>query len=103
MNRKVYAMFDDVKYMVDRYKLYDPRLITRDRGYATLGPNGMIGWSQKLHVTFVADHEWPSLATKFLYANVATTKSDTTTSDNQTTRACFECGSADHMRPFFSS
>jgi hypothetical protein len=63
MNRKVYALFDDVKDMEDRYKLSDPWEITRDKAYSTLGPIGMIVWSQKLHATFVADHDWPALAT----------------------------------------
>jgi hypothetical protein len=84
MHRKVYALFDDVKDMEDRYKLSDPRAITRDKAYSTLGPISLIAWSQKLHATFVADRDWPALATKLPSANVTTTKSDTTTSNNQT-------------------
>jgi hypothetical protein len=104
MHRKVYALFDDVKDVEDHYKLSDPRAITLDKSYSTLGSIGLIAWSQKLHATFVADHDWPALATKFPSANVAitksTTNSDATTSDNQKKRACLECGSANHMRPF---
>jgi hypothetical protein len=91
MNWKVYAMFDDVKDMENRYKLSDPRAITRDKEYARLGPIGLIAWSQKLHATFVADHDWSALATKLPSAKIATTKSqiNSTTSDNQPARACF--------------
>jgi hypothetical protein len=101
MHRKVYAMFDDVKYMKNRYTLSDPWAITPDKEYARLGPIGLIAWSQKLHATFVVDHDWPDLDTKFPSANIATTKSqiNSTMSDNQPARACFECGSTDHMRP----
>jgi hypothetical protein len=102
MNRRLYTMLDDVKDMETLYKLSDPRAITRDKEYLRLGPIGLISWSQKLHANFVADHEWPALATKVPSANIATTKSqiNSTMSDNQPRRACFECGSADHMRPF---
>lgn len=93
MNRKVYALYDDVKTMEDRYKLSDPRALSRDKDYASLGPIGLIAWSQKLHATFLADHEWPALATKLPSANYARTGQD------QTKRACFECGDPDHMRP----
>jgi hypothetical protein len=67
--------------------------LSRDKDYATLGPIGLIAWSQKLHATFLADHEWPALATKLPSANYARTGQD------QTKRACFECGDPDHMRP----
>jgi hypothetical protein len=93
MNRKVYALYDEVKTMEDRYKLSDPRALSRDKDYATIGPIGLISWSQKLHATFLADHEWPVLATKLPSANYARTGQD------QTKRACFECGDPDHMRP----
>jgi hypothetical protein len=66
MHRKVCALFNDVKDMEDRYKLSDHRAITRDKSYSTLGPIGLIAWSQKLHATFVADHDWPALATNCL-------------------------------------
>jgi hypothetical protein len=39
MNRKVNTMFDDVKNMEDRYKLSDPRAITRDRGVCNTWPH----------------------------------------------------------------
>jgi hypothetical protein len=36
MSRKVCALYDDVKMMEERYKLSDPRTISRDKDYAAL-------------------------------------------------------------------
>jgi hypothetical protein len=42
MNCKLFALYDDIKTMEDRYKLSDLCTISRDKDYATLGPSGLI-------------------------------------------------------------
>jgi hypothetical protein len=55
------------------YKLADPKLITQDNEYATLGPIGMVASAQKEHTQLVTDHEWPALAAKLPESNLAET------------------------------
>jgi hypothetical protein len=70
-NRKVFAQLDLVKQMEGAYKLADPKLITQDREYATLGPIGIIAWDQKEHTQLVTDHKWPAPTYKLPQSNLA--------------------------------
>jgi hypothetical protein len=63
-NRKVFDRLEKVKDMEDKYKLADPASITNDPGYHEYGPIGVIAWAQNIHSKFLADHEWPGLASK---------------------------------------
>jgi hypothetical protein len=62
INRKAFALLDLVKQMEGPYNLADPKLITQDNEFATLGPIDIVAWDQKEHTQLVTDHEWPSLA-----------------------------------------
>jgi hypothetical protein len=74
LNRKAFAQLELVKQMEGAYKLVDPKLITQDAEYATLGPIGIVAWAQKEHTQLVADHEWPALASKLPESNLAETE-----------------------------
>jgi hypothetical protein len=63
-NQKVFDRLDKVKDMEDKYTLADPASITNDPGYQEYGPIVVIAWAQKIHSKFLADHEWPGLASK---------------------------------------
>jgi hypothetical protein len=63
-NRKVSDRLGKVKDMEDKYKLSDPASITNDPGCHEYGPIGVIAWAQTIHSKFLADHEWPGLASK---------------------------------------
>jgi hypothetical protein len=72
-NRKAFSQFDLVKQMEGAYNLVDPKLITQDATYATLGPIGIVTWAQKEHTQLVTDHEWPALESKLPESNLADT------------------------------
>jgi hypothetical protein len=63
-----------MKQMEGAYKLVDPKLITQDAEYATLGPIGIVAWAQKEHTQLVTDHEWPALASQLPESNLAETE-----------------------------
>jgi hypothetical protein len=61
--------------MEDKYKLADPASITNDVEYHDYVPIGVIAWAQKIHSKFLADHEWPGLASKPLHLESAQSNS----------------------------
>jgi hypothetical protein len=93
--RKVFDRLDKVKDMEDKYKLVDPASLTNDPGYHEYGPIGVIAWAQKIHSKFLADHEWPGLASKLSHlesaqSNYVQTKGKFT---------CYHCGEDGHIKP----
>jgi hypothetical protein len=70
-NRKVFDRLDKVKYMEENYKIAYPASITNYVGYHDYGKIGVIAWAQKSHSKFLADHEWPGLASKLLHLESA--------------------------------
>jgi hypothetical protein len=94
-NRKLFDRLDKVKDMEDKYKLADPASITNDIGYHDYGPIGVIAWAQKIHSKFLADHEWPGLASKLSHleseqSNYVQTKGKFT---------CYYCKEDGHIKP----
>jgi hypothetical protein len=102
-NRKAFALLDLVKQMEGTYKLADPKLITQDTDYPTLGPIGSVAWAQKEHTQLVTDHEWPALAAKLPESNLAETNLAKATYASKVkdgvVRKFYLCGSEDHLRP----
>jgi hypothetical protein len=70
-NSKAFAKLDEVKTMEDGYTLADLASLINYAEYAHLDPIGNGAWSQHEHSKLVAEHEWPSLATKLLRSNNA--------------------------------
>jgi hypothetical protein len=91
--------------MEGAYKLVDPKLITKDAEYATLGPIGIVAWAKKEHTQLVNDHEWPALASKLPESNMAETEMNLSKPSyaskvrDGAAHKCYRCGSADHLRP----
>jgi DNA-directed RNA polymerase subunit M/transcription elongation factor TFIIS len=94
-NRKVFDRLDKVKDMEDKSKLADPASITNDPGYHEYGPIGVIAWAQKIHSKFLADHEWPGLASKL--SHLESTQSNYVQTKGKFT--CYHCGEDGHIKP----
>jgi hypothetical protein len=74
-NRKVFDRLDKVKDMEDKYKVADPASTNNDAGYHEYGSIRVIAWAQKIHSKFLADHEWPGLASKLSHLESAQSNS----------------------------
>jgi hypothetical protein len=91
--------------MEGTYKLSDPKLITQDAEYATLGPIRIVAWPQKDHTQLVTDNEWPALVSKLPKRNLAEAEmnlskpSYASNVKDGAARKCYRCGSADQLRP----
>jgi hypothetical protein len=105
-NRKAFAKLDDVKGMEGKYKITDPKAITLDPNYATLGPIGIVAWAQKEHTQLVTNHEWSALAAKLAVSNLAKNVDAAANFAKPTyankvkeggVRKCYRCGSEDGM------
>jgi hypothetical protein len=94
-NQKVFDRLDKVKDMEDKYKLVDPASITNDPGYHEYGPIGVIAWAQKIHSKFLADHEWPGLASKLSHLESAQSNSVQTKGKF----TCYYCKEDGHIKP----
>ena len=111
-NRKIFALLDLVKTMEHEYKLVDPKTLSSNKDYSTLGPLGIIATLQAAHGALLTEHDWPALASTLPQANVAATPSanatPTSTSTPSTTPSatpggrrairCFRCHGQHHVR-----
>jgi hypothetical protein len=104
-NRKEFSQLNLVKQMEGAYKLVDPKLITQDAEYATLGPIGIVAWAQKEHTQLVTNHEWPALASKLPERNLAEKEMNLSKPSyasklkDGAARKCYRCGSAVRIVP----
>jgi hypothetical protein len=56
---------------------------------------GVISWAQKIHSKFLADHEWPGLASKLSHFESA--QSSSVQIKGKFT--CYHCGEDGHIKP----
>ena len=59
-NCKIYARHDDVQAMEDKYELKDPKLITTDPEYPTIGPIPTCAFVQKEYSDLIKKKNWPA-------------------------------------------
>jgi hypothetical protein len=99
-NRQVYAKLDLVKKFENKYKLADPKSITKNPDCNTKGPIALIAWLQEEHTDFGTDHELPALATKLPQSNNASRTSAQPSSDKRPdTRTSYKCHTVGHIAP----
>jgi DNA-directed RNA polymerase subunit M/transcription elongation factor TFIIS len=94
-NRKVFDRLDKVKDMEDKYELADSASLTNDPAYHEYGPLGVIACAQKIHSKFLADHEWPGLASKL--SHIESAQSNSVQTKGKFT--CYHCGEDGHIKP----
>jgi hypothetical protein len=94
-NWKVFDHLDKVKDMEYKYKIADPAPLTNDPGYHAYGPLGVIAWSQQIHSKFLADHEWPGLASNL--SHLESTQRNSVQTKGKLT--CYHCGEDGHIKP----
>jgi hypothetical protein len=70
-NRKVFDHLEKVNDIEHKCKLADPASIPNDAGYHEYVPIGFISRAQKIQSKFLADHEWPGLASKLSHLESA--------------------------------
>jgi len=92
-NRWVHSKLDDVRELELKYKLKDPKLMVSDPLYSTLGPIALCGFLQERYGSLITEKAWPALSSSLPKSNLAPVPSPTPVS-----RACFRCGSTDHLR-----
>ena len=89
-NRKIFAFLDEVKDMEHKYKLADPKSITKDPAYSKLGPLAIIDKLREEYSRLCSDLDWPALATKLPQGNNAPA--------SERPIKCFRCGGPHHIK-----
>ena len=59
-NRKIFARYDEVQAMEDKYELKDPKLLTADPDYPTLGPIPWCAYLQECYSDLIKKKNWPA-------------------------------------------
>ena len=59
-NRKIFAKYDEVQAMEDKYELKDPKLLTADPNYPTLGPIPCCAYLQECYSDLIKKKNWPA-------------------------------------------
>jgi hypothetical protein len=96
-NRKIYNLLDHVKTMEHKYKVLDPRSITKDPQYSDYGPIALVSTVHQLYGRLITDHDWPALATKLPQSNNAPANDGrysrpSSRSGDDYKIKCFRCG-----------
>ena len=94
-NHRALNLLDDTWRMEHKYFLKDRALLKRDPQYATLGPFGLCTTLQTEYATLYKHKEWPALNSTLPEGNMAPAPA---TPIPENTRACYECGSLQHLR-----
>ena len=94
-NRKIYNLLDHVKTMEHKYKVLDPRSVTKDPKYSEYGPVALISTVHQLYGRLITDHDWPALATKLPQSNNASAnegrQSRPSSRAGSDDRKCYRC------------
>mmetsp|Transcript_15021 Transcript_15021/g.28265 ORF Transcript_15021/g.28265 Transcript_15021/m.28265 type:complete len:2300 (+) Transcript_15021:159-7058(+) len=89
-NRWMHTKLDEVSELELTYKLKDPKLMTSDPLYSTLGPVALCGFLQEKYGRLVTAKAWPALSATLPASNLSPVISDV--------RRCYHCQSTDHLR-----
>jgi hypothetical protein len=96
-NRWIHTKLDEVRELEMKYKLKDPKLMTGDSLYSTLGPVALCGFLQEKYGSLVTEKAWPALVATLPMSNLALSADNSTLKVSEG-RKCYQCGSPDHLR-----
>jgi hypothetical protein len=91
-NRWMHAKLDEVRELELQYKLKDPKLMTNDTRYSSLGPVALCGYLQEKYGSLVTEKAWPALAATIPMSN------HTPAPVPGDTRKCHYCHTVGHLR-----
>ena len=77
----MFKLLDKAHTMETKYKLLGPVAMGNDPAYITCGPCAICATLQEEHGKLISDSDWPTLATKLLESNSASTKEQLPTPD----------------------
>lgn len=109
-NRKIFNLLDKVKTLEYKYKVLDPKELTKDPAYSTYGPIAILSILQQAYGRLLSTHDWPALATKLPQSNHVSAppkaniqlqpkaSGSSMTTNSSSSIKCFRCQGPHHIR-----